>query len=323
MSTKLDVLIAAPDDDIHAVAVRHQLQSMGVRCLIDDLSWCNDDMELSGKLSMDSDSFAWNGYEISSQTSIWWRRNRSLVASPTIMDPSIQAFVVQEKRQGLLGLMHAFSCRFVNDPFKESRANLKSVQLSVAKARGMRVPRTCITNSVDEARKFIVDLENQGHSCIFKGFTPSKYHMAETRKITSDQLDDKKLNLSLAPVIFQEFIPKLADLRVFCAGDQFFAVECKTTHKELVDWRLDPLVEYERTELRDFQLQAMLQKILKGLELETGSFDVRINQDGIPVFLEVNPAGQFLFMEVDAGLPVIDAMANLLIKDLRVPNYIY
>ena len=38
-------------------------------------------------------------------------------------------------------------------------------------------------------------------------------------------------------------------------------------------------------------------------------------------FFEINPSGQFLFLEADAGLPVCDAVASLLIKRAYCAGY--
>jgi hypothetical protein len=48
------------------------------------------------------------------------------------------------------------------------------------------------------------------------------------------------------------------------------------------------------------------------LGLVYGAFDLRRRDDGEHVFLEVNPAGQWLYVEEVTGLPITDAVARLL-----------
>ena len=43
-----------------------------------------------------------------------------------------------------------------------------------------------------------------------------------------------------------------------------------------------------------------------------GAFDLRRRDDGVHVFLEVNPAGQWLYVEEATGLPITAAVARLL-----------
>ncbi len=44
-----------------------------------------------------------------------------------------------------------------------------------------------------------------------------------------------------------------------------------------------------------------------------GIFDVKLTDDDEPVFLEVNPQGQFLFVEALCGLPLADIFAAFLV----------
>ena len=46
--------------------------------------------------------------------------------------------------------------------------------------------------------------------------------------------------------------------------------------------------------------------------LAYGAIDLRLTDDGDWVFLEVNPAGEFLFCETGAGFPITEAVADWL-----------
>ena len=48
-----------------------------------------------------------------------------------------------------------------------------------------------------------------------------------------------------------------------------------------------------------------------------GIFDVKLTDDDEPVFLEVNPQGQFLFVEGLCGIPLADAVADFLVVQAR------
>lgn len=51
---------------------------------------------------------------------------------------------------------------------------------------------------------------------------------------------------------------------------------------------------------------------MRRLGLVFGVVDLRISsQDGHIYFLEVNPQGQFLYLEVKTGLPIIRSLAGL------------
>jgi hypothetical protein len=55
-----------------------------------------------------------------------------------------------------------------------------------------------------------------------------------------------------------------------------------------------------------------LRAILHELGLAMGIFDVKLTDDGEPVFLEVNAQGQFLFVEGLCGIPLADIFADFL-----------
>jgi hypothetical protein len=47
-----------------------------------------------------------------------------------------------------------------------------------------------------------------------------------------------------------------------------------------------------------------------------GVFDVKLRPDGEPVFLEVNPQGQFLFVEGMSDMPLGEAFAEFVVDEL-------
>jgi hypothetical protein len=48
--------------------------------------------------------------------------------------------------------------------------------------------------------------------------------------------------------------------------------------------------------------------------LQYGAVDMRLRPDGQYVFLEINPAGQWLFVEEATGQPIAEALARLLVQ---------
>jgi glutathione synthase/RimK-type ligase-like ATP-grasp enzyme len=54
------------------------------------------------------------------------------------------------------------------------------------------------------------------------------------------------------------------------------------------------------------------------LGLVYGAIDMRLTPEGEYVFLEINPTGQWLFIEAATGQPIAAAFADLLIQhDVR------
>ena len=128
-------------------------------------------------------------------------------------------------------------------------------------------------------------------------------------------LDDDR-SLALCPGIFQAYVEKRTDLRVIAIGDRLFTVSLRSASGEaFVDWRAHTYEADMRAELAELSAvyEDRLRALLRELGLVFGCIDLVIDTDGEPRFLEVNQAGQFLFIEeMVESLPLLRAMAALL-----------
>jgi hypothetical protein len=113
----------------------------------------------------------------------------------------------------------------------------------------------------------------------------------------------------LAPVIFQEYVEGV-DLRVTVVGDRVFAAEIDARH---TSYPCDMRMVVGEASIRAVRLpeavEAGLLALMRRLGLVYGACDLRRRAGGEHVFLEVNPAGQWLFVEQRTGLPIADALA--------------
>jgi len=100
----------------------------------------------------------------------------------------------------------------------------------------------------------------------------------------------------------------LADLRVTIIGDRVMSAALDLRK---VDYQLDVRLNqqaYERHNL-PAHMQHKLLLLMRQLELEYSAIDLRETPPGDYVFFEVNPAGQFLFVEHACKLPISEALA--------------
>ena len=68
------------------------------------------------------------------------------------------------------------------------------------------------------------------------------------------------------------------------------------------------------------EVSQQLIRLLRSLHLHYGCIDLTQQPDGTYVFLEVNPAGQFLFIEPDTFQPLSYAFAELLLNPIPIPG---
>ncbi len=240
----------------------------------------------------------------------WWRRPRPFTLHDGIA-PDVAAFTYTECHEAVAGLWAALGLIWVNPPALDEVAHHKPYQLAVATEVGLAIPRTVITNDPAEAASFAAG--NEPGRTIFKTFLATEEHWRETRILGSDEIAllDR---VQLAPVIFQEFVPAVADVRVTVIGDRMFATAITTAPGSYVyDYRMDLAgATFTPTEL-SAETESKLLALMRRLGIVYGAIDLRRTPDDGDVFLEVNPAGEWRFVEDRSGQPITEAMADLLV----------
>lgn len=265
-----------------------------------------DDGARSYELSIDQ-----RRIDLSTCGAAWWRRPLPFTLQPGIA-PEVTSFTYTECHEAVAGLWSALDVAWVNPPILDEEAHHKPYQLAVASKLGLRIPRTLITNDPDAARRFIDMLGPE--RTVYKTFLASEGFWRETRVLRHEEIAllDR---VRLAPVIFQEFIPAVADIRVTVLGPNMIATAVKPAPGGYaVDYRMD--MEGARFEPIDLpeSTQNGLRALMKRLGLIYGAIDLRRTPDHEDVFLEINPAGEWRFVEDRTGQPITEAMADLLVE---------
>ncbi|MGA7733332.1 MAG: alpha-L-glutamate ligase, partial [Chloroflexia bacterium] len=211
--------------------------------------------------------------------------------------------------QAINGLLDALPCSWVNPRGADDAAHHKPYQWAVAHEVGLTLPRTLVTNMPEAAREFVNEV-GVGRT-IFKAFLASYEAWRETRLVESEDLERLDL-VRYAPVIFQEYVEGV-DIRVTVVADQVFAAEIDARN---TSYPVDMRMVIGEAALKPTKLppkvHKQLLKLQRRLGLSYGAIDMRRTLDGEYVFFEVNPAGQWLFVEQRTGLPISQAVADLL-----------
>jgi glutathione synthase/RimK-type ligase-like ATP-grasp enzyme len=242
---------------------------------------------------------------------VWWRRIRPFDIDPAVTAPSARAFAASETTQAVYGMLDALDCAWVNPRAADDSAHHKPLQWAVAQAAGLRVPRTLVTNRPDDARRFVDEI-GLGR-VVFKAFIASLDAWRETRLVTEADMGRLEL-VRLAPVIFQEYVDGV-DLRITIVGDQLFpcAIDARRT-----SYPFDMRMVVGEADVAPASLPAGVQRglrrLMRRLDLRYGAVDMRRTEAGEHYFLEVNPAGQWHFVEHRTGLPISDALATELAR---------
>ncbi len=203
------------------------------------------------------------------------------------------------------------------------------LQLSLAKRVGFKIPKTRISNSPSAIKEFLTDKDNGGY--IYKPFYSAYWELESggaarlpTTDIELNQLPSDDV-LRLTPGIFQEKVDKAYEVRVTIMGRSCVAVRINSQEYDeaKTDWRQADLVDLnlERIDLPEGVFRACIQ-VMRSVGIVFGCFDFIVTPDGSYVFLEVNEAGQFLWIEhVLTDVPLLDMMCQFLLT--ASPDFTY
>lgn len=245
--------------------------------------------------------------------SVYYRRpGRPRLADA--MAPDIRRIAEREARLGFGGLLTALPCRWLSPPGEAADAESKPLQLRVAAESALSVPRTLITNDPVAARDFAACIPGR---LVYKPFHP----MRGTRNgrpaavFTSvvDPADLPHPDIATTAHLFQEWVPKAYEVRLTVVGERMFAAEIHSgSDRGHVDWRSDYSSHtYRVTQPPPSVVDGVL-RMLSVLGLPYGAFDFVVTPEDQWVFLEVNPSGQYGFIEIATGLPITAAIADYL-----------
>jgi glutathione synthase/RimK-type ligase-like ATP-grasp enzyme len=249
-------------------------------------------------------------------TSVWYRRVRS-AERPNGMTAGVYDFCLREARAALLGSVLALGGRCMNPPEKVWAAEYKPYQLATAQAVGLAVPETVITNDPDEV---VAAFKRFGGQMIGKpcrtGYVDygDGGHAIYTSQILEDHFS-KVDAARLSPAIYQPLVPKLCDVRVTAVGDTLFVAEIDSQSDPAasVDWRrsVNPHLPHRVGSL-PHEVEQQIRSLLRALGLSFGAVDLIRTPTNEYVFLEVNPSGQWLWVDDILGFGITASVADWL-----------
>jgi hypothetical protein len=149
----------------------------------------------------------------------------------------------------------------------------------------------------------------------FAVYEQGREQVVFTTPLDARQLEDLE-GLDLCPMTFQERLTKAVELRVTVVGERVMAaaIDSQALPRAREDWRREgvALLESWRHYTLPAPLQAQVLALMDALRLNYGALDFIVTPEGRHVFLEVNPVGEFMWLMRHPGLPVDEALADVL-----------
>lgn len=248
--------------------------------------------------------------------SIYVRRPTTFTFPPS-MTESERRFAAREARRAIGGLLMSLPCHWVNNPTKAADAEYKPYQYATATQCGLDVPRTVITNDPGDADEHNAHL---GSSIVYKTLASAsvvdgrKVKLVYTQPVTATDMTDKRVALTAHQ--FQQRIPKVRDVRATVVGRRVFAANILAdTDGGLLDWRADyAALSYEPVSLPP-NVESSLLVMTERLGLAFAAADFVVTADDRHYLVDLNPSGQWGWIQEATGLPIAAAIAAQLTGD--------
>lgn len=252
--------------------------------------------------------------------SVWFRRshynsiNNEIIAEInnfTELKKEIYNFLIKENsvlKSVLWNLM--YKKRNIGNPVLQNLN--KIIVLEEAKIQGIKIPHTVIN----------YEKEILNYSFITKALSdsPNWQIMNSQLNFKTYELDAEKynnINGQFFPNLIQEKIEKLFEIRTFYLQGKFFsmAIFSQENEKTKVDFR-----NYDRLNPNrnvPFKLpkseEKKIDKLMKKMNLNSGSIDIIYSKNHEYIFLEINPVGQYDMVSYPCNYYLHKLIAEILI----------
>jgi hypothetical protein len=312
------ILVVTHPGDEHARPVLGALSRRGAEVSVLDLA----DPQRWGRLALsypDGRHGAWIGASPTVYAeriqALWWRRPRP-PRPPRGLGRAAGRAAAEQSLAAVMGWIASLqgSAALVNHPWLGDLAGHKTLQLAAARRAGLLLPTTLVTSDPAAAREF---LRAQGRAgAVHKAVASRADSWRRTRRV-GPRGTSVIPGFPHAPAILQQRIPG-PDVRVTIVGDQVFAAEIDARRSGSPDDYRGHERQCRFTPCRvPVAVERGLRALMRDLGLLYGAADFRRGGQGDWYFLELNPEGQWLFVEQRTGQPISAAVAELLASEGR------
>ncbi|MFE5853189.1 ATP-grasp ribosomal peptide maturase [Streptomyces sp. NPDC056500] len=316
----MPILVIAARDEWPTDRVVRALADRGAEVFRMDIAEFPQNLTFAGRIDARR---GWSGglaspvrsLDLAEVTAVYYRAPNSF-RFPEGMSDAERGFAAAQARFGFGGVLTALDCRWVNHPASMSQAEYKPTQLAAARMCGLNVPSTLITNDPAAVRDFAA--EANGPIICKPLSSPALVednHLTTiyTRVLTEQDLLDLR-GIETTAHLFQQWVEKDYEVRLTVVGDCMFAAKINAgTTQAYIDWRADyRALTYLATQVPVDTADAV-RRLMRRLNLRFGALDFVVSSTGKWTFLEVNPCGQWDWIQNETDLPIAEAIADELL----------
>ncbi|SNT62164.1 RimK-like ATP-grasp domain-containing protein [Streptosporangium subroseum] len=330
-----EILVLTRPDDTHALHVGELLTQRGADVVFFDpedypaKAVIDVSYEPSGRVRRTLRTHS-HRVDLDGLTAVWTRRPQSPVCHPKVAELVARAHLERELAVFTGDLWDQLDCRMVPGSREVIKvAGRKPSQLALAGRLGFELPPTLISNDPDEFLDFYSRHDGR--------IITKPLHMpwaprdgGESVSRLSELVSPRDIGyadaIRFAPIIIQAYVPKRVELRVTVVGDRVFAAEIHSqeSNHTRFDWRrYDAAMTRHAVHELPPETAERCVHLVRRLGLVYGAIDLILTPDGRYVFLEINPNGQWLWIEETTGLPISEALCDVLYGGASIPKEVH
>lgn len=204
------------------------------------------------------------------------------------------------------GIANDFDGKVLSKPYILRKTENKVFQLLYAIKQGLNIPKSYIGNDNNVAEIF------SNERSIIKPLTTGKVYSNNNCEIYQTNIfSGFNEDISLTPIYLQSYQEKQYEARLTIINKTVYAVRIDCDDK--IDWRKD--YDSHRYTVIDCPLaiKNMCNQMLEDLELKFGAFDFIVDEEDNWIFLEVNPNGQWQWLEEKLNLNISEKIVEYLV----------
>lgn len=220
-----------------------------------------------------------------------------------------QMYFAQQWYQAFNCIQVAIDALWINNPQRTFDAENRLNQLRSAQKIGFSIPETLITNEMEAAKKFFKRFRKSTivkvlhHHEIFLNQRSFRFLTNNIETSHISKFDE----LTYAPVIFQRKIENSSEIRVTVVNDKIFSCRISTTQEKHNFSDLHKIKENDLI-FSEISIGKKMEKLCINLSRKLGllvsSIDFIEGKNGELFFLEINPVGDWNWIEKHTNLPV-------------------
>jgi glutathione synthase/RimK-type ligase-like ATP-grasp enzyme len=308
------IVFISAHDDVHLPFVSKHLDVDDEVIRIDPIGILKGD-SLDYEFKDQRMTVYYRGHPLTDVSGVWYRRPSPYTTNdiPVVEEEKAYAFSAMNQQVRALNYLLQ-EALWISKVDAIRKANSKPLQQVVASQLGFNIPDTLYATDPKRAEEFVRQEKTAIAKTPATAFPTSKLAFSKVVR-PEDGLDYRGVRMD--PFIFQALIKPANELRITVVGSQVFAatvggLEAYGGSSEFRDWRYGHVdggftaKAYDLPQKLNKQCVALVRK----LGLEFGAIDIILDEQGKYWFLEINPNGQWGFIEEKTGQPIGKAIAE-------------